>query len=169
MNIIRTAIFSDDKKYRYRLERIFDEDLYKVAFVGVNPSIADDIEDDKTITKCINYAKNWGYGGIVMVNLFGLISTDPSLLKIAENPIGTDNDKHLNEVFNSVGTIGKIVCCWGENGKLFNRDKEVLKMIDEPYCLKINADNSPAHPLYLASDLEPINYLDYLKHKLNIK
>lgn len=165
MNITKTAIFSDDKLYRYRLERTFDEDLLKVAFVGVNPSIADDVEDDKTIAKCINYAKSWGYGGIVMVNLFAFVSTDPSQLKTIENPIGNDNDKHLKEVFNSFGTIGKIICCWGENGKLFDRDKEVLKMIDEPYCLKINADDSPAHPLYLASDLEPVNYLEYLKFK----
>lgn len=158
MNIIRSAIFSDDKKYRYKLERTFNEDLLKVAFVGVNPSIADDIDDDKTIIKCINYAKNWGYGGIVMVNLFAYISTDPSVLKIIDKPIGADNDKYLNEVFNSQGTVGKIICCWGENGKLLGRDQEVLKMIDKPYCLKINVDKSPAHPLYLSSNLEPIDY-----------
>jgi hypothetical protein len=167
MNITRTAVFSDDKLYRYRLERTFDEDLLKVAFVGVNPSIADDIADDKTITKCINYAKTWGYGGIVMVNLFAFISTDPSQLKSIGNPVGTDNDKHLNEVFNSFGTIGKIVCCWGENGKLFDRDKEVLKMIDEPYCLRINADDSPAHPLYLPIDLEPKEYYSLINFKHN--
>lgn len=167
MNITKTAIFSEDKKYRYKLERTFDEDLLKVAFVGINPSIADEIADDKTIIKCINYAKSWGYGGIVMVNLFAFISTDPIQLKTAENPIGDDNNKYLKEVFNSFGTIGKIVCCWGENGKLFDRDKEVLKMIDEPYCLKINADGSPAHPLYLASDLEPVNYFEYLKFRNN--
>ncbi len=167
MDIIKTAVFSDDKQYRYRLERTFDEDLLKVAFVGVNPSIADDLEDDKTITKCINYAKSWGYGGIVMVNLFAYVSTDPSALKNIENPVGIDNDKHLKDVFNSPGTIGKIICCWGENGKLLGRDQEVLKMIDEPYCLKINADDSPAHPLYLSSDLEPIDYLAYLSHKNN--
>ena len=117
----------------------------------------------------MKYAKRWGYGGIIMVNLFAYISTDPLQLRIIENPVGIDNDKYLKEVFNSFGTIGKVICCWGENGKLFDRDKEVLKIINEPYCLKINADNSPSHPLYLSSDLEPINYLEYLDAKNNMQ
>lgn len=45
----KAAIFSDDKKYRYSLERAWDESLGLVAFIGLNPSIADDAIDDKTI------------------------------------------------------------------------------------------------------------------------
>lgn len=56
--INKTAIISTDKKYRYVLTRTFNEKLPMVAFVGLNPSTADDKEDDPTINKCISYCKN---------------------------------------------------------------------------------------------------------------
>ena len=64
------ATFSSCKKYRYSLFRIWDEDKPLVLFIGLNPSTADEKEDDPTIRRCINFAKQWGYGGLIMGNLF---------------------------------------------------------------------------------------------------
>ncbi|HDR1569813.1 TPA: DUF1643 domain-containing protein, partial [Pasteurella multocida] len=74
------AIFSDCGTYRYVLWRIWDTLLPRITFIGLNPSTADESNDDPTIRRCINFAKKWGYGGIYMVNLFAYRSTDKSVI-----------------------------------------------------------------------------------------
>ena len=67
--MIKDAILSEDRKYRYILSRTWDDTKPTVLFIGLNPSTADEETDDSTIRKCINYAKCWGYGKILMANL----------------------------------------------------------------------------------------------------
>ena len=64
----KDAILSEDRKYRYVLSRIWDESKPLVVIIGLNPSTADEKDDDNTIKKCINFSKNWGYGGLYMLN-----------------------------------------------------------------------------------------------------
>ena len=53
------AFFSKDRLYRYALWRIWDNELPKVLFIGLNPSTADEVKDDPTIRRCIRYALDW--------------------------------------------------------------------------------------------------------------
>ena len=153
----KTAILSDDKVYRYELKRVFDNTKPLIAFVGLNPSTADDVTDDQTISKCIKYAENWGFGGFIMVNLFAFRATNPNELYKAENPVGIDNDKYLQEAF---GKVEKVICCWGEMGNFKGRNAEVLKLIEKPYCLFKVKNGEPAHPLYKDPNLTPSLYYD---------
>lgn len=86
--MVKEALLSEDRKYRYILSRTWDEAKPAVLFIGLNPSTADEKSDDSTIRKCINYAKCWGYGKILMANLFAFRSTDPSILIHAADPVG---------------------------------------------------------------------------------
>lgn len=74
----RGAVFSDDRVYRYQLRRCWDVTEPIVAFVMLNPSTADAIEDDPTVRRCIGFAKNWGYGALLVGNLFAARTTRPS-------------------------------------------------------------------------------------------
>ena len=47
-------------KYRYSLVREWNKNKGKVLFIMLNPSTADDKEDDKTIIRCINFTKGLG-------------------------------------------------------------------------------------------------------------
>jgi|GEM_PF-421593 len=147
------AILSEDKKYRYQLWRVWNSQLPKIAIVGLNPSTADDKLDDPTIIRCIEFAKSWGYGGFYMVNLFAFRATNPNELNDQTDPIGQDNDKHLIEIFSRVE---KVICAWGNGGIFKERNKEVLKLIEKPYCLQKNANGEPSHPLYLKKSLIPV-------------
>ena len=65
----RDASFSEDRKYRYVLDREWDESGKLVTFIMLNPSNADEVVDDRTIKRCITFAKEWGYGRLRVVNL----------------------------------------------------------------------------------------------------
>ena len=56
----------------------------------LNPNSADASLNDPTITRCINFAKSWGYGRLEVVNLFAYRTSKPSLLKQAAEPTSTD-------------------------------------------------------------------------------
>ena len=151
----KSAILSADRKYRYVLTRIWDEAKPTVVFIGLNPSTADEKTDDPTIRKCIGYAKRWGYGKLIMVNIFAFRSTDPSLLKRVEDPIGPDNDSYIQKC---VSESNSVIACWGKHGKLLNRDKVLMDSLPNLVCLKRNKNGTPHHPLYLSKDVTPVTY-----------
>jgi len=152
--IKKSAVFSNCRKYRYSLTRSWNSADGYVLFIGLNPSIADETIDDPTLTRCINFAKDWGYGGLIMVNLFAYMSTYPTDLKKVKLPIGNNNNKHILKNHQKSQLT---VAAWGNDGCFLKRDKEVLKIICNPMCLNINKSGQPAHPLYQKKDQELIN------------
>ena len=79
--MIKSAEISPCGLYRYSLTRKWEAWKGTVNFIMLNPSTADAQEDDPTIRRCIGFAKAWGYGGIVVTNLFAYRATNPKELK----------------------------------------------------------------------------------------
>lgn len=143
-----SASFSRCKQYRYTLTRTWDAALPKVMFVGLNPSTADAEVDDPTVRRCVRFARDWGFGGLVLTNLFAYRSTDPQRLKTAADPVGPENDLAIRRACKSVTCV---IVAWGVHGSLDNRDREVLAMLESPHCLGVTHSGAPRHPLYLAA------------------
>lgn len=154
----RGAVFSDCDAYRYRLWRTWDARKPPLVFCMLNPSTATAEQDDPTIARCTERARRLGYGGLEVINLFGLRSTDPKALYGHADPVGPDNDSAIL----SAAERGNLICAWGNHGKLRGRDKAVLKLLRiaglPALALKVSKDGHPSHPLYLPYDLEPVVY-----------
>lgn len=156
MEEFKDAIISQCKKYRYTLMRRWDKTKPLVGFIGLNPSTADANQDDPTIRRCRNFSKSWGYGGMIMVNLFAFRATDPKVMKAHDEPVGDSNDFFLNYVDEQCPLV---VACWGNHGSHLDRDLAVYNMMSGLDCLKVSKSGQPAHPLYLKADLKPKMYL----------
>src|ERR1044072_1939098 len=141
-----SAKFSACGRYRYNLRREWDESLPTVLFVMLNPSTADEAKDDPTIRRCMTFARDWGYGRIIVANLFAFRATDPAQLKQVDDPVGPDNFLWLKKA-----TIEShlTIAAWGVHGAFRNRNKDVLPMPDNPHHLGLTKDGHPKHPLYL--------------------
>jgi hypothetical protein len=151
------AKFSECRTWRYALWRMWDWQGYanNVMFIGLNPSTADERKDDPTIRKCIGFAKRWGYGGIYMLNLFAYRATQPKDMVLTECcPVGPGND----EAFGYYRThVGLIVAAWGSLETRYRprvswqtRIATVVRACGCPlYCLGMNQDGEPKHPLYV--------------------
>jgi len=147
------AVLSSGREYRYRLSRTWDTGKPALRFIMLNPSTADKSEDDRTITRCITYAKDWGYGSILVGNLFALRATDPSELREHTRPIGPQNDKYLRSI---IAEVDMIVAAWGTKAELNGRGREVTEMLDTDfYALNTTKHGHPNHPLYQPADAEP--------------
>ena len=147
------AKLSDCRKYRYALWRTWDASKPYVMIVGLNPSTADETEDDPTLIRCINFAKSWGYGGVCMANLFAFRATDPSDMKASSDPVGLENDIWLSNLSEDAGII---VAAWGNDGNHLGRASVVKAALPNLYCIKMNKSGEPAHPLYLKASLIPV-------------
>jgi len=95
--VAATAVFSHSRVYRYALTRQWNPGLPWLAYIGLNPSVADEFADDPTITRCRNRAYRLGAGGIVMLNLFAVRATNPRRMDSHPNPEGFDNDRVISE------------------------------------------------------------------------
>lgn len=150
------AIFSPCMLYRYKLWRMWDESKPPLLFVMLNPSTADDVDNDATVERCQRRALSMGYGGLMVGNIFAYRSTDPGKLYEMDDPVGPDNDAAILEM---ASRAGDIVCGWGTDGALHNRGETVIAMIRDagyrPKYLVLNQDGSPRHPLYVSYDTLP--------------
>ena len=150
------AIFSLNMNYRYTLYRRTGPSDSRVLFIMLNPSTADDKQNDPTVRRCIGYAQGWGYGLLTVCNIFALRSTDPKALYASDDPIGSENNNHI---ITEAKKADLILCAWGNHGSHYGRGNEVIRMLNDyrlhPRCLKLSKQNQPVHPLYQKKDLLP--------------
>ncbi|QXE21229.1 hypothetical protein B5S50_08370 [Clostridium sp. 001] len=159
--MIKGAVMDQSGKYRYSLWRIWNKNKPRATFIMLNPSTADDKIDDPTIRRCIGFAKSWGCGSIQVVNLFAFRATNPKSLRTTINPVGPENDKYIIDALKESDFI---IAAWGTKGSLFNRDKELIRILGNKYklkCLAITKYGYPKHPLYAKSDIAPVNFKIY--------
>ena len=151
----KSAVISKCHRYRYELRRVWDESKPLVLFIGLNPSTADADVEDNTSRVCINYAKRWDYGGLLLGNLFAFRSTDQAGLFSAEDPVGPENDAALARL-QTQSTL--VVCAWSASGAYRQRDQAVLWNLRDPHCLVKLKSGHPGHPLYKSAKLQPTRY-----------
>jgi hypothetical protein len=153
----RQTILSQCRTYRYVLWREWDTINPAYAmFVGLNPSTADEVEDDPTIRRCVGYAKRWGYGALCMTNLFAYRATDREVMKSHPSPVGVDNDRWLVEMAKGAAIV---VAAWGVDGAHLHRDQAVIRLLGKGLtCLGLTKSGHPAHPLYLKKSLKSIPF-----------
>lgn len=129
-----------------------------ITFVCLNPSTADEVKNDPTIRRCLNFAKKAGYHKCYIGNIFAYRNTNPAILYKLEDPIGIDNDKSLVEMAKESNMV---ILAWGNHGILKSRGEYVADLLWEwqpcvlGYLTKVGC---PSHPLYLPADSDMNSY-----------
>jgi hypothetical protein len=130
-----------------------------VNFIGLNPSTADETRDDPTVRRCIDFARRWGHGGVVVTNIFGYRSTDPQALYQVPDPVGPGNNQALFEV---ACHAVMVVAAWGVHGEFMDHGAFVADMLDRAgiplFCLGWTKAGYPRHPLYLRKTVSLVRY-----------
>ena len=156
---MKKALISDCGKYRYELHREWDKKKGKVLFIMLNPSTADGLNNDLTTIRCINFAKKWGYGGIMIGNIYPFRAKRPKdLRKWNKDLIDTqplmNNIVHVNKMASQADLI---ICAWGCNHPDM---PEWVDNLGNLFYLELCNDGiTPKHPLgNLSKDLVPLEY-----------
>jgi hypothetical protein len=145
------AEFSACRKWRYLLWRRWDPSRPVANFLMLNPSTADELKLDPTCARARAYAEDWGYGALIVTNIFGWRSTDPKALRRVKDPVGPGNDA---AIVRAAREAQLVVCAWGNHGLERSRQvRELLREIDL-HVLKLTGAGEPGHPLYLKKSLK---------------
>ena len=150
------ALVSPCGRYRYWLTRQWGPGL-RVCWVMLNPSTADASQDDPTIRRCIGFSKAWGYGSLIVVNLWAARATDPKALLTLGDPVGPDNAEAIDLAVNGSALV---VAAWGSFADRM-KVKGHMRLWPEAsadaalvptMCLDTTKDGHPRHPLYVKGD-----------------
>jgi len=154
------AVFSQCGRFRYELVRWLGTGGRlgpTVRFVLLNPSTADEHVLDPTLRRCADFARRWGYGEMVVHNLFAFRSTSPQAMAEAaregQDVVGPGNDLWISQCSAELTVVG-----WGAHRIARDRAAAVLGMLGTVSCLGCTSDGSPRHPLYLPRHALPTPY-----------
>jgi len=153
------AAFSACRRWRYLLWRRWDAAKPAANFLMLNPSTADELKLDPTCARARVYAERWGYGALIVTNVFAWRATDPDDMKAAQDPVGPGNDA---AILRAAKEAAIVVCAWGNHGAFQERSRKIREKLTSQrislHALRVNANGEPAHPLYLPGKLQPISW-----------
>ena len=126
----------------------------------LNPSTADEFKLDPSCTRARVYAERWGFGAVLITNIFGWRATDPDEMKAVRDPVGRGNDR---AILRAARESALVVCAWGNHGEHQKRGAQVLELLKVnsvplSYLRKNTTTGHPAHPLYLPGNLQPVHF-----------
>ena len=151
------ATFSPCRRWRYLLWRRWDASKPVANFLMLNPSTADEVKLDPTCSRARDYAERWGYGALIVTNIFAFRNTNPNQMKAAQDPVGPGNDA---AIVKAARDSALVVCAWGNHGAFLERSSLVTALLKKNrirlHALRLNANGEPAHPLYLPSRLSAV-------------
>jgi hypothetical protein len=152
------ARFSSMRHRRHILWRTWNIDQPLVLFIGINPSTADELKNDPTITRLTKILKSWEYGGFFMGNLSSIIDKNPKNIREPGGAYPID-DEYLSV---AISLCDVSILMWGNEGERFIPRIEHLKsLFPVAYCFGQNKNGHPRHPLYVAEKdlhLKPFNW-----------
>lgn len=158
------AVFDSPRRtYRYLLTRIWDPTIPPAVFIMLNPSTASADQDDPTIRRIAGstgFARREGAGGLIVVNLFALCSTNPERLRRHHDPVGRYNALFVGH---AVRQSSLVVAAWGCGGVLADRGWYMARSLRAVgvrlKAFKVTSTGQPGHPLYVPGDAPLIDYL----------
>lgn len=156
----RGAVIDPSGRYRTLLWRVWRAGGPRALFVMLNPSAADARREDPTLRRCLGFARDGGFGGLEVVNLFSYRSPHPAELRRAADPVGPGTDR---QICRSARRAACVIAAWGAGGALRGRDGAVLALlraIGPVYALGRTRSGAPRHPLYLPARCRPRLYAE---------
>lgn len=150
---LSSAVISDCGTWRYELRRCWDTSLPLLVVCMLNPSTADAEANDPTILTLIHFAKLWGYGGLLVVNLNAYRSPSPAEMMKQSECVGPENARYLNSAMAYArDNGGRLLCAWGNDGEHEGRDEWFCSVARHYYsldliCLGTTNSWKPKHPM----------------------
>jgi len=159
----RSAEFSEDHRYRYKLSRIWEPTQNKILFIMLNPSTADSDDDDMTIKSLLKITKKWSekhenYGGFHVGNLYPYCSSKPS--ELLGHPIPEHiHEKNMKSIEEMMAECNRVVYAWGTKGPIQNQmpPEWLTNMVgNDAHCIWISKNGVPMHPKQWGPNVRPV-------------
>lgn len=173
-----SAIFSEDRRYRYLLRRSWAPagvPAARFVAIGLNPSTAGEVDNDTTVNRLVGHAQDHGCNELVLVNLFALVATDPRVMRAVlernrAEAVGPLNNQYIDEAVHEEG-IKHVVAMWGNLNKIeARRWVDVMDRVwsagHDLECFGQTKSKHPKHPARMAKHLELMPWPPGVRHDI---
>lgn len=151
-------------QYRHILGRRVSAGNSVVVWGMLNPSIADAVKNDPTVTRVIGFTRDMGKSIALVVNVSDYIATQPIDLVDAGAPVSS---LWAPFIMAAVQRADLVICGWGANGRALPMSvADFLRIVRTNFvgplhCLRLTKKTKqPEHPLMLPAALRPVVYLN---------
>ena len=127
--------------------------LPKLSYIMLNPSTADEINDDKTIKRLIYFTQKFGYGGFYVGNIYSKIT--PHVIELYKNTSHNEK-KNISAIKEIIEKSSRVVFAWGKT--IDSPPKWIQKIVEKPFCFGLNKNGTPKHPLYLKKEISLVRF-----------
>jgi hypothetical protein len=145
----RSAVILD-KLHRVELRRVWNDTLPMLVVCMLNPSDADHEREDPTLHVLIYFAKFWGFGGLLIVNLYSYRTSKPAeMFAMGGAAIHVENERYVNSaVVYARDHGGQLLAAWGNDGQ----DRAMFftswaRQYVDLICLGTTQSGAPKHPM----------------------
>jgi hypothetical protein len=152
--------------YRYDLTRSWGSGP-PICWVLLNPSVGDHLRDDPTIWNIMCRSLRWGFGSLVVVNIYPFRSPSPAALKLwrrdaSVNLLYDNNVRATRHMMRAE----MVIAAWGAHAADGDIDYLVrfpdgnCPIADNPvklYCLGLTRSGAPLHPLARGKNWVPMD------------
>ena len=152
--MVMSAVFSGEgDRYRDELRRVWDEAKPLLVVCMLNPSRASHLINDPTVLALIHFSKLWGYGGLLIVNLYSWRSPSPAEMMAVDERVGAGNGQALeNAMAYAAENGGRLLAAWGNDGNFEGRADWLVSRATrvhglELVCLGKTRSGAPKHPM----------------------
>ena len=154
--LIAGCVLSDCDEFRIALWRIWDASKPVLGMGLLNPSKATHLETDPTVTRQCVRATRLGYGGLLIFNSDPVRETDRAVA-IKRAGRCAENEAWVRWLATGCAAV---IAGWGPDAAKFGGDKIMKRALAgiPLMALRVNADGSPGHPLYIGYDVRPQPY-----------
>lgn len=145
------CVYSDDNKHRLYFKKVWDKTKPCAAIITIHPASADNILLDQTTHLATNgIARLEKYGGIIVVNLFSLLTSKLETRWARDIDINDpDNDNYIKK---AVDEASIVIFAWGRttNSRIQNRASQLAELLKEhkdKIFVICDGDKRLIHPL----------------------
>lgn len=158
--IVRAADISDCGLYRWTAKRAWGAGP-RILWCCFNPSRADAYRDDPTMLRMMGFSYRWGFGSMVVVNVFPYITAHPIELRRWQKNRNVQQwmAKNFGVVTREIDASDKLVAAWGNvaqrdindflwaiSSTITGNGEGSIRFYDWQ-CIGWTKDGSPTHPL----------------------
>lgn len=132
----------------------------RLCVIGQNPSRANATLSDPTITRCAKRARDMGFDGLDMVNMYPLVTPYPDELFAHYDPLGLSHGIDADAaILERAVAAGMVIAAWGGDRRQTLRAVHVRDLLAQRgvilHALGFTKDGSPRHPSRLAYSVAP--------------
>lgn len=137
------VVNSDCGTYTYSLAVRWNFENPSIVFIGLVAADTDDWQQDAELKRMAELAYAWGYGGMVVLNLFALRSNNRKDVLTHPSPIGPENDHYIELQTIHYPHHRPVVFAWGVALNVETRVKEIVKLFPQALCMGISSEGYP--------------------------